>query len=53
MDNFIDSKYSPDWISSYCIVEIGTKNENYENLIIVNDGRVVSYDIDENDKGIS
>ena len=54
MDNFIQEKFGPDGTSSYYIAEIGreTKNENFEHLIIVTDGRVGTGDIDESDKRV-
>ena len=54
MDNFIASRYGPDGTYSYYIAEIGrvTKNENFEHLIIVTDGCVDSYDIDESDRRV-
>ena len=54
MDSFIASKYGPDGTESYYIAEIGrvTKNENFEHLIIVTDGQVSTYDIDESDRRV-
>jgi hypothetical protein len=54
MDKFINDKYGPDGTSSYYIAEIGreTKNENFEHLIIVTDGEVGTYDIDESDRRV-
>ena len=49
MDDFISIEYGPDGTTSYYIAEIWreTKNKNFEHLIIVTDGEVNTYDIDE------
>ena len=54
MDNFISSKNGHDGTTSYYIAEIGreTKNENFQHLIIVTDGKVKTRDIDESDKRV-
>ena len=54
MDSFIANKKGTDGTSSYYIAEIGreTKNENFEHLIIVTDGNVGPYDIDESDRRV-
>ena len=54
MDRFISEEYGPDGTSSVYIAEIGrvTKSENFEHLIIVTDGQVGTYDIDESDKRV-
>ena len=54
MDSFIANKKGTDGTCSYYIAEIGreTKNENFEHLIIVTDGSVGTYDIDESDRRV-
>ena len=54
MDKFIENKYGFDDIYIINIAEIGkeTKNENYEHLIIVTDGKVNTDIIDQSDQRV-
>ena len=54
MDSFIAGKKGFGETLSYLIAEIGkeTKNENFEHLIIVTDGRVSTNNIDKSDKKV-
>jgi hypothetical protein len=54
MDSFFDKKYGGGGTTSYYIAEIGkeTKDEKFEHLIIVTDGKVNTDDIDESDNRV-